>query len=120
MQHVMQDTSLTAYYGEVLDSLADKHRQVLRVFAENPAMDFTNAELSRELEWPINTVTPRVYELRGEDRHVPIDHDNPLIVKTQRRQCTVTGRSALAWGLNPEYNRGKYKLWKSLSRRNSA
>ena len=110
----IQDTSLIAYYGEIMETIGEKHKEVLHVFAENFTRDFTNSELAEELGWPINTVTPRVYELRGEDKNVPVEPDNPILINTQIRKCGVTHRNAMAWGLNPEYNRSKYRLWREM------
>jgi hypothetical protein len=109
MHHVVQDTSINAYYGEVVESLGAKHYEILKIFAANYTRNFTNAELAEELRWPINTVTPRVYELRGRDKNVPIKRDNPIIVEVGRRACEVTGRTAIAWGMNPEYKRSQYR-----------
>lgn len=114
MSHQTQDTSLISYYGEVMESIGPRHRDVLRVFGENPAMDFTNAELSEELGLPINSVTPRIYELRGRDKNTPVDPSNPIIVKSQTRKCLATGRTAIAWRMNHQYNRGAYRLWREL------
>jgi len=108
----IQDTSLIAYYGEIMETIGDKHREVLKVFGMNPYMDFTNAELAEELEWPINTVTPRVYELRGCDKNVAVDPENPILVHVQTRKCRVTQRTAMAWGMNPEYKRSQYRLYR--------
>lgn len=114
MSHQTQDTSLIAYYGEVMESISNRHRDVLRVFGENPSMDFTNAELAEELNLPINSVTPRVYELRGLDKNVNVDPDNPILVEAQVRKCLVTGRTAKAWRMNYEYRRDKYRLFMEL------
>jgi len=97
----IQSTSLEVYFGEVLPTLNERQGQVLNVFLENPAMDFTNMELSEELGWSINRVTPRVYELRGEGKHNPLQH-NPVLIESRRRPCRVTGRTAIAWAFNPD------------------
>jgi transcription initiation factor IIE alpha subunit len=112
VSHQVQDTSLITYYGEVMESIGSRHKEILRVFGENPNMDFTNAELSEELDLPINSITPRVYELRGEDKNVPVDKDNPILMESQRRRCNVTGRTAIAWRMNYDYRRDKYRLWR--------
>ena len=112
MSHQTQETSLNAYYGEIMDSIGQRHKDILRIFGENPSMDFTNAELTKELGLPINSITPRVYELRGEDKNVPVDKDNPILMESQRRRCNVTGRTAIAWRMNYEYRRDKYRLWR--------
>jgi hypothetical protein len=116
MSHQTQDTSLVAYYGEVMESIGPRHLEVMRVFAMNLDRDFTNNELAEEMNRPINTVTPRVYELRGEDKNTPVDKDNPILTQKQIRKCAVTGRNVIAWGLNPEFNRAKYRLWREIHR----
>lgn len=97
----MQSTSLEVYFGEVLPTLNERQGQVLDIFIENPAMDFTNMELAEELGWSINRVTPRVYELRGKGKHNPLQW-NPVLVESRRRECRVTGRTAVAWSFNPD------------------
>jgi hypothetical protein len=109
----IQDTSLITYYGEVMESISPRHKEVLRVFGENPNMDFTNAELAEELGLPINSVTPRVYELRGLDKNIPVDKNNPILMEAQKRKCQATGRTAIAWRMNYEYHRDKYRLWRN-------
>lgn len=51
--------------------------------------DFTNSELSEYLNWPINTVTPRIHELRKKD----------LVQFSEKRVCKITGRMVIAWKL---------------------
>ena len=114
MSHQVQDTSINAYYGEVVDTLGNRQMEVLRKFAENYTRDFTNAELAEELHWPINTITPRVYELRGMDKNIPIDPGNPILIEVRRRTCSVTGRTAIAWGMNPDYKRSQFKGFQNL------
>jgi len=97
----MQSTSLEVYFGEVLPTLNERQGQVLDIFIENPAMDFTNMELAEELGWSINRVTPRVYELRGKGKHNSLQW-NPVLVESRRRECRVTGRTAVAWSFNPD------------------
>lgn len=114
MSHQTQDTSLITYYGEVMESIGNRHRDILRVFGENPSIDFTNAELADELKLPINSVTPRVYELRGLDKNVPVDPANPILMESQTRKCLITGRTAKAWRMNYEYRRDQYRLWREM------
>lgn len=47
MSTKMRDTSLEAYFDEVVPTLGARQSQVLDVFYENPGRDFTNMELSR-------------------------------------------------------------------------
>ena len=100
----MQSTSLEVFFGEVLPSLSERQGQVLDIFLENPVLDFTNMELSAELGWSINRVTPRVYELRGEGKNNPLKH-NPVLIESRRRECLVTGRKAISWAFNPDRGR---------------
>ena len=96
----VQKTSLDAYFNEILNSLNERQKHILDVFFSNPIMNFTNMELSIELEWSINRVTPRVYELRGKGKNNPYQ-TKPVLVESQIRPCRVTGRKAKAWILNP-------------------
>ena len=52
----------------------------------------TNTELADDLHWPINTVTPRVKELRGHF----------LVVEMCKRKCYITGRTAIEWRTTTE------------------
>jgi hypothetical protein len=89
---MIQETSVFAY-EEVLPNLAPKHRQVLEVMRRG--YNYTNTELSRILRWPINSVTPRVNELRKKG----------LLKEWGKRGCKVTGRTCLAWQINPRQSK---------------
>ncbi len=80
-------TSLLAYI-EVVPTLGRRQNEVLGLFEHNPGRAFTNAEIGRELGWEINTVTPRVKELR----------DRGVLEEKGERLCSRTGRRAKAWG----------------------
>ena len=108
MKTAMQETSLMAYFSDVLPDINEKQRQVLRVFIDNPSMTFTNRELARELRWEINSVTPRVYELRGRDKRFVMDE--PILVESEKRLCRIGERRSIAWQLNPYWRAGGYKL----------
>ena len=104
MKTNMQPTSLLAYNSEIRTNLAPKHREIIDILRDNPTMDFTNRELLRELRIndpirEINSVTPRVYELRGKGKNNPY-RDHPHIIESQKRECKVTERKAIAWQLN--------------------
>lgn len=88
---MIQQTSLLAY-NEVLGDLGRRQKQVLEAFQ---IKDFTNQELSEYLKWPINTITPRVGELRIKG----------LVVEKERRKDKSTGRTAIVWGLKPHENK---------------
>jgi hypothetical protein len=88
---MIQPTSEKVYFAEVLPTLADRHQQVLKALAT--VENTTNTELSRMLSWEINLVTPRVHELVH-----PKDKDKkPLVEEACKRQCRITGRTAIAW-----------------------
>jgi len=91
--HNMQETSLDAYFSEVLPTLGERHQQVLKIFI--------NMELSDELDWSVNRVTPRVFELRGMGKNNPLKN-KPILVKSELRPCRITKRMVNAWGLNYE------------------
>lgn len=58
----MQQTSLDAYFVDVKPKLNEKQTQVFRAIeAICPA---SNKQIANYLGWPINSVTPRVLELR--------------------------------------------------------
>jgi len=99
----MRGTSLEAYFGEVVPKLSQMQSEVLRVFYDNPTLDLTNMELSEELGWSINRVTPRTYELRGQGKNSPLK-PNPILIESRQRPCRVTGNTAWAWSLNPDRN----------------
>ena len=84
---MIQDTSLLAYYGEIIEKMAEKHRKVMSYMLEKDEQ--TNCELANRLGWPINTVTPRVFELRAAGH----------VVECCRRECGITGRKAICWKL---------------------
>ncbi len=85
MKTNVQETSLFTYNREVRPTLGERQKAVFRELEKSGAM--TNSELADSLNWPINTVTPRVYELRGLD----------LVVEDEVRTCRVTGRKVIAW-----------------------
>jgi len=104
MKTNIQETSLMAYFGEIVINLAPRHKEIVNIFKENTSMDFTNRELLRELrrEDPIreiNSVTPRVHELRGHGKNNPF-RDHPYLILSRKRECDVTKRIAYAWQLN--------------------
>jgi len=107
-QTAMQSTSLEAYFNYVLPDIGDKQREVLRAFIDNPSMTFTNRELACELGWEINSVTPRVYELRGKDKRFQMTE--PILIENERRPCRVGKRTSIAWQMNPYWRPGGYKI----------
>lgn len=89
---MVQETSKEAYYGEVKPTLTRRHKEVLSIFKRHDILAVTNNELARELGWPINTVTPRVFELR----------EMKILIEAHKRPCTITKRKVIAWRLAPE------------------
>jgi hypothetical protein len=57
----------------------------------------TNAEMAKLLDWPINTLTPRTFELvhMTDENGRP----NPVVEDAGIRKCNATGRQAHAWKL---------------------
>lgn len=119
----MQTTSLDAYFNTILPNINNRQREILRVFIDNPALNFTNLELAEnELGWPINSVTGRVYELRGRDKRFPMKE--PIIIESERRQSILHKRwpasstdepiyskhKHIAWQMNPYWSPGGYKI----------
>lgn len=81
------DTSLWAYTLATQD-LGAKQKEVLDALRVFP--DATNAEIAARLGWPVNRVTPRIFELRSEEF-------GSLVLESCRRRCKVTGSMAYAW-----------------------
>jgi len=86
----MRTTSLFAYHGEVKQKMNKKQEAVMEVFYNLPKENITNAELSKILGWPINTITPRTNELVKKGK----------LIKDEMRKCEETGRSAISWKIN--------------------
>ena len=81
----IQITSLEAYAHEIFPTLGK--RQALIVQYLRSAGEHTNCEISDALNLPINTVTPRIKELRAQG----------LVLSARKRKCNITGRMAWAW-----------------------
>lgn len=81
----VRDTSREAYAE--IQPLSDRQAAVLVVLEHSAPL--TNNEIARELGWPINTVTPRVFELRARGN----------VKELGKRTCRVTGRNAYQWGV---------------------
>ena len=80
----VQSTSVIAY-RDIEPTLGKKQQLIFGVLGLFANM--TNNELARYLDWQINTVTPRVFELRKLG----------LIEEGERRPCDVSGRLSIAW-----------------------
>lgn len=85
---VVRQTSLDAYRGiKDEDSLGSRQAIVYNGFKEHGS--HTNLEISVFLNIPINQVTPRTNELVKKG----------FLEEKQRRQCEISGRKAIVWGL---------------------
>jgi DNA-binding MarR family transcriptional regulator len=82
---VIRSTSLKVYREEVEPTLSARQEAVLSAFRRRERL--TNLELARFLEWEINTVTPRVKELR----------DKGILEEHCKRTCNISGRTAICW-----------------------
>lgn len=81
----MQQTSLFSYKNEILPILGERQKVIYE--ALQTRKNFTNTELAHQLNFPINTVTPRVNELRKMS----------LVRLAETRKCEITGRMCCAW-----------------------
>lgn len=92
---MIQQTSLLAY-REIKPTLNDRQAKVLQAIeAIYPAC---NAQVAQYLGWPINTVTPRVLELRGK-------------FKVVKHQCDVCKSSADPLEGHNKYDGRKVNYW---------
>jgi predicted transcriptional regulator len=85
MKTNVQQTSLLAYF-DVKKVLGKKQMTLYQSMIEN-VFPITNGELSKKLNWPINTVTPRMKELR----------DMGIVRSYGFRPCRTTGRVCNMW-----------------------
>ena len=81
----IQPTSLQSYYTEIKPHLGDRQKVVLEEIKKGGNM--TNNEIAASLGVQINTITPRVHELRKLG----------LVIEGVKRVCRVTGRTVIAW-----------------------
>lgn len=84
MQTAVQQTSLFAF-KQVKPTLGDRQRIVYEIIKERE--NITNLEIASELGLPINTITPRCYELR----------EMGYVKEWGKRPCKITSRLAIAW-----------------------
>jgi predicted transcriptional regulator len=81
---MIQTTSVLAYYSQ-LQTLGDRQIEVYKKLKEMGSA--TNNELAHALGKPINTITPRVFELR----------EKGIVEECMKRACNITGRTAICW-----------------------
>lgn len=84
---MIQDTSMEAYQN-IKPELGSRQKVVLDVIRHLNSP--TNVEISRYLGLPINTITPRVNELRKKG----------LVCNAGKRNCSITGSMVYAWRIN--------------------
>jgi len=82
---MIQETSQLAFYNFVKPNLGERQKAVFELLEK--ADNLTNSEIASRLGWPINTVVPRVYELRKAN----------LVCEATKRVCRITGRRVIAW-----------------------
>lgn len=86
----MYQTTSRSAYEAVAPFLGLKQKEVYEAFQKlGPS---TNREIAEYLHWEINRVTPRVNELVSLRQ----------LVEYERRRCTVTGFSAIAWDITKD------------------
>jgi len=80
----VQPTSLEAY-TEMLFELGERQQTILETIKQYP--NVSNHDLARILQWEINTVTPRVKELR----------DMGYVMENGDKTDRLTGRRVMKW-----------------------
>ncbi len=78
----MQDTSLEAFFSFDQNELTERQEIVLDKLRELGPM--SNKQIAAALNWPINTVTPRVLELRGKG--IVVEHGDRISNGTGRKE----------------------------------
>ena len=82
-KHKIQPTSILAY-AEVLENLGERQSQVYEVIRRLKSC--SNFRISKELDLPINSITPRVKELREFG-----------VVMQHKKDMGETGRLVIYW-----------------------
>ena len=80
----IQLTSLMAF-ADVLENLGERQLQVLKTIDKIEPCN--NLMISDYLNLPINSITPRVKELRGKR----------LVIKSHVGKCPITNRPTIFW-----------------------
>lgn len=80
-----QETSCLAY-DSIQEKLGEKQKVVLWAFRSQG--DMTNLEMAKFLNWPINTLTPRVGELVKRQ-----------LLEAKGVKVCITRRRAIVWGV---------------------
>ena len=80
----IQETSIISLYS-ILSELGDRQKEVLVALKHLKVAN--NLMISRYLNLPINSITPRINELRKKG----------LVIKHHVSACPITGRSSIFW-----------------------
>lgn len=88
MTHAIQQTSLFTYFNTVKPELGRRQRAVYEEIRKYP--NITNTELAAAMMMPINSITPRVKELR----------EKGLVRLGTKRDCKITRERVCAWEVN--------------------
>lgn len=80
----IQQTSLSAYY-DISAELGERQMQVY--LALRSLGEANNLMLSRKLSLPINSITPRIIELRKLG----------MVKESYKDSCPITGRRTIFW-----------------------
>lgn len=86
-----QQTSAKSFFEDVVQTLGNRQLRVYEIMASPKRKNWTNSEIAHALGWPINTITPRIHELRHKQ--------NPVVCEDEKRPCRIPGRTAIAWRL---------------------
>lgn len=76
-------------YEQVLPKVATSQSEILRVLGMEYNGPLSNSEIAEQLQWPVNRVTPRVFELRTMG----------LVKDAGKRKCRITNLTVHTWTL---------------------
>jgi len=83
-KHKMRDTSLLAY-ADVLEQLGERQKEVFRVLRELKTAN--NTMIAEKIGLPINSVVPRIYELRKMG----------VVIFYKKDLCPITNKKTIFW-----------------------
>lgn len=84
----VQNTSMDSFHSFTPEELGDRQRAVYEELLKGPG---SNRELSERMNWPINTITPRVNELR----------EMGAVIDAGKQHDDVTNRDVIVWMAMP-------------------
>jgi len=88
---MIQSTSLEAYF-DIMPTLSKKQNMVYNIIKLYPGV--SNLDISRMLGWAINSVTPRVYELREFN----------LVTFSHKKRDRITDKTCRCWKIEEHPN----------------